>query len=143
MLRWIIPGTDLILRTHWLYSHMYALARAIYQRPLLLILDEATSALDRESEQVVQQALDDLLQRQHVEHQEPLNTLSTTTTTSTTTTVVIAHRLHTVENADYIAVLENGKVAEFGPPQELLLLRNGKYRTLVEQARHTGRIAES
>eukprot|EP00522_Entomoneis_paludosa_P007613 CAMPEP_0172464240 /NCGR_PEP_ID=MMETSP1065-20121228/49873_1 /TAXON_ID=265537 /ORGANISM="Amphiprora paludosa, Strain CCMP125" /LENGTH=1193 /DNA_ID=CAMNT_0013220419 /DNA_START=26 /DNA_END=3607 /DNA_ORIENTATION=+ len=118
-----------------------SIARAIYQRPLLLILDEATSALDRQSEQVVQQALDDLLRHQQ-EEQKSILSISNGAASHTTTTIVIAHRLHTVENADFIAVLDGGRVAEFGPPGNLMRRPQGLYRQLVNRAQHTGRIDE-
>jgi len=72
-----------------------AIARAIVKKPSLLILDEATSALDAQSERIVQDALDKLLK---------LN--------QDMTTVVVAHRLRTVQNADCIAVLHDGRVVE-------------------------------
>ena len=130
----------------WIFANFPA-ARAIFQKPLLLILDEATSALDSESEQIVQQALDELLKSQHIkqeqqQQQENCAPMTSAAPPPTTTTVVIAHRLCTVENADYIAVLRNGCVAEFGPPQQLLSNPNGLYSVLVDQARLTGRIAE-
>jgi subfamily B ATP-binding cassette protein MsbA len=77
-----------------------AIARAIYKDAPILILDEATSALDTESERLVQQALERLMQGR--------------------TTVVIAHRLSTIENADRIVVLDGGKIREVGSHDELL-----------------------
>jgi subfamily B ATP-binding cassette protein MsbA len=76
------------------------IARAILKNAPILILDEATSALDTESEQMVQQALNNLMQNR--------------------TTFVIAHRLSTVLHADRIVVLENGSIVESGSHQELL-----------------------
>src|SRR5699024_9817819 len=94
-----------------------AIARAILRNPAILILDEATSALDNESEKIVQQTLDKLLE------------------TSRRTTIVIAHRLTTVRRADCIAVLKNdgdgSEVAEKGTHDELMGLRNGIYKGLV------------
>jgi subfamily B ATP-binding cassette protein MsbA len=77
-----------------------AIARAIYKNAPILILDEATSALDAESEHLVQQALDRLMQGR--------------------TTLVIAHRLATIERADRIVVMDAGRIIEQGPHRELL-----------------------
>lgn len=77
-------------------------------------MDEATSALDSESENVVQQALDQLLQ------------------SSNRTTIVIAHRLSTIRNADMIAVVDGGKIVETGNHDELMAVETSKYRQLVE-----------
>jgi ATP-binding cassette, subfamily B, bacterial MsbA len=86
-----------------------AIARALLQNPDILILDEATSALDTVSERLVQAALD-LLSRDR-------------------TTLVIAHRLSTVQQADQIAVLDQGQVVEVGTHEELLQ-KNGYYSRL-------------
>ncbi|MBL0727383.1 lipid A export permease/ATP-binding protein MsbA [Piscinibacter sp. HJYY11] len=77
-----------------------AIARAIYKDAPVLILDEATSALDSESEHLVQQALERLMEGR--------------------TTIVVAHRLSTIEKADRIAVLDQGRLVELGTRQELL-----------------------
>ncbi|KAL8157858.1 hypothetical protein AgCh_002540 [Apium graveolens] len=90
-----------------------AIARAILKNPKILLLDEATSALDSESEKVVQEALDRIM----VERR--------------TTTLVVAHRLSTVKNADLIAVVKNGVVAEKGKHQELINVKDGIYASLV------------
>jgi subfamily B ATP-binding cassette protein MsbA len=88
-----------------------AIARALLKNPRILILDEATSSLDSESEALVQEALERLMQGR--------------------TTFVIAHRLSTVRNADQIVVLEAGRVAQQGQHEELLA-QGGLYRELYE-----------
>jgi subfamily B ATP-binding cassette protein MsbA len=86
-----------------------AIARAIYKDAPILILDEATSALDNESERAVQAALDALMAGR--------------------TTLVIAHRLSTIERADRIAVMEQGRIVEFGTHDQLLAA-GGMYANL-------------
>ena len=88
-----------------------AIARALFKDPPILILDEATSALDTESERLVQQALNNLMQGR--------------------TTLVIAHRLSTIRSAHKIVVLDKGRVAEVGNHDELLA-RRGIYRKLYD-----------
>ncbi len=89
-----------------------AIARAILKDPAILVLDEATSALDSESEHLVQEALERLMEKR--------------------TTIVIAHRLSTVKDADRVVVLAKGAVAEQGTHEELIRY-NGLYRRLVER----------
>jgi subfamily B ATP-binding cassette protein MsbA len=86
-----------------------AIARAILKDPAILLLDEATSSLDNESEELVQEALNRLMQNR--------------------TTVIIAHRLSTIKIAQRIAVLDRGQVIELGRHDELMK-RNGLYARL-------------
>ncbi|CAG7908886.1 ABC transporter B family member 11 [Brassica rapa] len=89
-----------------------AIARAIVKEPKILLLDEATSALDAESERVVQDALDRVMVNR--------------------TTVVVAHRLSTIKNADVIAVVKNGVIAEKGTHEKLIKIEGGVYASLVQ-----------
>jgi ABC transporter fused permease/ATP-binding protein len=89
-----------------------AIARAILKDPAILVLDEATSSLDSESERLVQQALERLMQRR--------------------TSIIIAHRLSTVRTADRIFVVKDGEVVEAGTHAELLAKEEGIYRTLSD-----------
>ena len=86
-----------------------AIARAILKNAPILVLDEATSALDSKSEALIQQSLDDLMQRR--------------------TSIVVAHRLSTIAGLDRIIVLDHGKIVEDGTHQELLD-KNGRYAAL-------------
>ncbi|MDR1632554.1 MAG: ABC transporter ATP-binding protein/permease [Dysgonamonadaceae bacterium] len=88
-----------------------SIARAVLKNPPVLILDEATSALDTESERLVQDALDRLMQNR--------------------TTLVIAHRLSTIKHADLICVMHEGEIVEQGTHAELLA-KNGYYSRLCE-----------
>lgn len=89
-----------------------AIARAMLKDAPIVILDEATSALDNKSEAIVQKALDNLIQNK--------------------TVFVIAHRLSTIKNANRIAVVDEGRLAELGTHEELMNIENGKYRYLYE-----------
>ena len=87
------------------------IARAVLKNPPILILDEATSSLDTESERLVQDAINNMMQNR--------------------TCVVIAHRLSTIRHADEIIVLQNGSIVERGTHEELVS-QNGFYKKLVE-----------
>ena len=89
-----------------------AIARAMLKDAPIVILDEATSALDNKSEAIVQKALDNLIQNK--------------------TVFVIAHRLSTIKNADRIAVVDEGRLAELGTHDELMNIEGGKYKYLYE-----------
>ena len=89
-----------------------AIARAMLKDAPIVILDEATSALDNKSEAIVQKALDNLMQNK--------------------TVFVIAHRLSTIKNADRIAVVNEGELAELGTHEDLMHIENGIYRKLYE-----------
>jgi len=91
-----------------------AIARALVKQPQVLLLDEATSALDNESERIVQEALDKLMESRE------------------RTYIVIAHRLSTIRNADRIAFIGDGRLKEIGSHDELMEKSNGKYKRLVE-----------
>lgn len=87
------------------------IARAILKNPPILILDEATSALDSESEKLVQNALDKVMENR--------------------TSIVIAHRLSTIQNADLIVVMRDGNIIETGTHHELIA-QKGEYDKLVQ-----------
>ena len=87
------------------------IARAVLKNPPILILDEATSALDTESEKLVQDAINNMMQHR--------------------TSIVIAHRLSTIRHADEIIVLQKGNIVERGNHDELIV-QNGYYKKLIE-----------
>ena len=89
-----------------------AIARAILENPQILILDEATSALDNESEKLVQDALEKLMEGK--------------------TTFIIAHRLTTIENSNKIVVIQKGEIKEVGSHNELLI-KDGIYKALYNK----------
>lgn len=88
-----------------------SIARAVLKNPDILILDEATSALDTQSEKVVQEALNSLLYGR--------------------TSLVVAHRLSTIQNADKILVIEDGRIVETGTHTELIA-KGGEYKKLID-----------
>jgi subfamily B ATP-binding cassette protein MsbA len=87
------------------------IARAVLKNPPILILDEATSSLDTESERLVQDAINNMMQNR--------------------TSIVIAHRLSTIRTADEIVVLQNGSIVERGTHDELII-KDGFYNKLVQ-----------
>ncbi len=88
-----------------------AIARALLANPSLLILDEATSALDTENEQIVQAALDRLMEGR--------------------TTIVIAHRFSSIVSADRVAVLANGRIEQLGPHNQMTQSKKGLYARII------------
>lgn len=90
-----------------------AIARAILKNPSILILDEATSSLDSESEQLVQEALNNLMVNR--------------------TSIIIAHRLSTIKDVDKILVIEDGQISESGTHEALYSIEGGKYATLAKR----------
>jgi len=97
-----------------------SIARVFLKNPAILILDEATSALDNTTEILIQGALDRLCEGR--------------------TTIVVAHRLSTIKNADRIAVIRGGEIAEIGSHDELMAKEGGIYRTLYD-AQFAGRLS--
>lgn len=89
-----------------------AIARAFLKDAPIIILDEATSALDNKTEAIVQKAIDNLMKDK--------------------TVFVIAHRLSTIQNADKIAVINEGELVELGSHEELIKIENGQYKHLYE-----------
>ena len=91
-----------------------SIARAVLKNPPIMILDEATSALDTESEQLVQKALEKMMENR--------------------TSVVIAHRLSTIQKADKIIVIQKGKIVEQGTHEELLARKDAYHKLVTMQS---------
>ncbi|MEE8277959.1 MAG: ATP-binding cassette domain-containing protein, partial [Thermoanaerobaculia bacterium] len=103
-------------------KQLITFARALAFNPRILILDEATSSVDTETEQLIQSALDRLLENR--------------------TNLVIAHRLSTIQKADRILVLHKGELREEGSHQELLAQRGIYYRLYLLQYKDQPSVAE-
>jgi len=88
-----------------------AIARAILKDPAILLLDEATSSLDAESEKVVQDALNVLMEGR--------------------TSIIVAHRLSTIRDVDVIHVIDKGKIIESGTHEQLSAIPDGAYSSLL------------
>lgn len=91
---------------------LISFVRALVVEPDILILDEATSSIDTETEEVIQYAIEKLIDKR--------------------SSIIIAHRLSTIRNADYIMVMEKGNILEFGNHSELMENADGKYRELYD-----------
>lgn len=91
---------------------LISFVRALIFNPDILILDEATSSIDPASEEIIQHAIETLIDKR--------------------TSIIIAHRLSTIKNADNILVLDKGQIKEFGSHEELLKIEGGHYRELYE-----------
>jgi ATP-binding cassette subfamily B protein len=100
-----------------------AIARAILHNPRVLILDEATASVDTETERMIQEAIENLVDGR--------------------TVFAIAHRLSTLRNADRLVVIEDGKIAEVGTHEQLLAKDDGIYKKLVEMQQEVNKIREN
>ncbi|CAN5653776.1 ABC transporter ATP-binding protein [soil metagenome] len=100
-----------------------AIARAILHNPRVLVLDEATASVDTETERMIQEALERLIENR--------------------TVFAIAHRLSTLRNADRLVVIDDGRIAEMGTHEELLAKEDGIFRKLVEMQTEVNRLREN
>ncbi|MFD0794766.1 ABC transporter ATP-binding protein [Mucilaginibacter litoreus] len=103
-------------------AQLISFIRALVYDPAILVLDEATSSVDTETELLIQNAINKLMQGR--------------------TAIVIAHRLSTIQNADKIIVLDHGEIMELGTHQELLRIENGYYRKLYDLQFNSAGIAK-
>ncbi|HEK21577.1 MULTISPECIES: ABC transporter ATP-binding protein [unclassified Mucilaginibacter] len=103
-------------------AQLISFIRALVYDPAILVLDEATSSVDTETELLIQNAINKLMQGR--------------------TAIVIAHRLSTIQNADKIIVLDHGEIKEMGTHQQLLRIENGYYRKLYDLQFNSAGIAK-
>lgn len=103
-------------------AQLISFIRALVYNPAILVLDEATSSVDTETELLIQNAINKLMQGR--------------------TAIVIAHRLSTIQNADKIIVLDHGEIKEIGTHQELLRIEDGYYRKLYDLQFNSAGIAK-
>lgn len=100
-----------------------AIARAILHNPKVLILDEATASVDTETERMIQEALENLIENR--------------------TVFAIAHRLSTLRNADRLVVIDDGRISEMGTHDELLAKEDGIYRKLVDMQQEVNKLRQN
>ena len=103
-------------------KQLIAFLRVLVNNPDILILDEATSSIDSYSEDLIKKATNKI--------------------TKGKTSIIIAHRLSTVESADKIIYMENGKILEYGNHKELLNINDGKFKKLYEEQSLENQLAQ-